>query len=122
MKTERNIFIAFVLNFAFAIFELFGGLFTGSVAILSDAVHDIGDALSIGISFFLEKKSKKQPSGRYTYGYLRYSVIGGVITTLILLIGSVLVVMGAIERIISPTEINYNGMIVFALAGVCVNL
>lgn len=122
MKTERNILIAFVLNFLFAIFELFGGIFTGSVAILSDAVHDVGDAASIGVSYFLEKKSKKQPDAHYTYGYARYSVIGGVITTLILLVGSVLVVVGAIERIIEPTAINYGGMIVFALVGVCVNL
>ena len=122
MKTERNILVAFVLNFLFAIFELFGGIFTGSVAILSDAVHDVGDAASIGVSYFLEKKSKKQPDAHYTYGYARYSVIGGVITTLILLVGSVLVVVGAIERIIEPTAINYGGMIVFALVGVCVNL
>ena len=59
MKTEKNILIAFILNLAFSIFEFLGGIFTGSVAIISDALHDIGDAASIGISFFLEKKSKK---------------------------------------------------------------
>ena len=58
MKTEKNIFIAFVLNLAFSIFEFIGGIFTGSVAIISDAIHDIGDATSIGVAFFLEKKSK----------------------------------------------------------------
>ena len=84
MKTEKNILIAFILNLAFSIFECIGGIFTGSVAIVSDAVHDIGDATSIGISFFLEKKSKKQPDNVYTYGYARYSLIGSVITTLIL--------------------------------------
>ena len=88
MKTERNILIAFVLNFAFSLFEFVGGILTGSVAILSDAVHDVGDAASIGISYGLEKKSKKQPDEKYTYGYARYSVIGSVITTLILLVGS----------------------------------
>ena len=121
MKTERNILIAFVLNFAFSIFEFFGGFFTGSVAILSDAVHDIGDALSIGIAYFLEKKSKKQPDETYTYGYARYSVIGSVITTLILLFGSLAVIFNAISRIINPTPINYNGMIVFAVIGAVVN-
>ena len=59
MKTEKNILFAFILNFSFSVFEFFGGLFTNSVAILSDSIHDMGDALSIGISFFLEKKSKK---------------------------------------------------------------
>lgn len=122
MKSEKNILIAFILNFCFAIFEFIGGVFTGSVAILSDAVHDIGDATSIGISFLLEKKSKKDPDDIYTYGYKRYSVIGGVITTHILLIGSVMVIYNAVVKIIHPVDINYNGMIVFAIVGVIVNL
>lgn len=121
MKTERNILIAFILNLCFSIFEFLGGIFTGSVAIVSDAVHDLGDAASIGISYFLERKSKKQPDSSYTYGYLRYSVLGGVITTLILLFGSAAVIYNAILRIISPAEINYNGMIIFAGFGVAVN-
>ncbi len=57
MKTERNILVAFILNLLFSIFEFIGGVFTGSVAIISDAVHDVGDAASIGISYFLERKS-----------------------------------------------------------------
>ena len=122
MKTERNILIAFILNFAFSVFEFFGGVFTGSVAIISDAIHDMGDAFSIGISFFLEKKSKKQPDEAYTYGYSRYAVIGSVLTTLILLLGSLAVIYHAILRMIDPVEINYNGMILFAIVGVCVNL
>lgn len=122
MKTEKNILIAFILNLAFSIFEFLGGIFTGSVAIISDALHDIGDAASIGISFFLEKKSKKKPDEKYTYGYIGYSVIGGFITILILLFGSIIVIYNAIQRIISPTEINYNGMIIFAIIGICVNL
>ena len=121
MKTEKNIFLAFILNLAFSIFEFFGGIFTGSVAILSDAVHDIGDAISIGASFFLERKAKRQPNDTYTYGYARFSVLGSVITTLILLIGSLMVIYNAINRLIHPTEINYNGMILFAVIGVLVN-
>lgn len=121
MKTEKNILIAFILNLSFSIFEFFGGIFTGSVAIISDAVHDLGDATSIGVSYFLEKKSKKQPDDIYTYGYARFSVMGGIITTLILLCGSVLVAYNAIRRIINPVEINYNGMIIFAIVGALVN-
>ncbi len=121
MKTEKNILIAFILNLSFSIFEFIGGIFTGSVAILSDAVHDIGDAVSIGISYFLEKKSKKQPDKTYTYGYARFSVMGSVITTLILLFGSCAVIYNAVIRIFNPVEINYNGMIVFAVIGAVVN-
>ena len=122
MKSQKNILIAFLLNLFFSLFELIGGVFTKSVAIISDSIHDIGDACSIGISFFLEKKSKKQPDSKYTYGYSRYSVIGSVITVLILLVGSFIVIYNAILRIINPVEINYNGMILFAIVGVIVNL
>lgn len=121
MKTEKKILIAFILNLAFSIFEFVGGIFTGSVAISSDAVHDLGDAAGIGISYFLEKKSKKQPDEKYTYGYSRYSVIGSVITTFILLFGSAAVLLNAIAKIIEPSKINYNGMIIFAIIGVAVN-
>ena len=121
MKTERNILIAFLLNLSFSIFELVGGILTGSVAILSDSVHDIGDAASIGISYGLEKKSKKQPDEKYTYGYARYSILGSVITTLILLVGSCIVAYNAICRIFDPQEIYYDGMILFAVIGVAVN-
>ena len=96
MKTEKNILIAFLLNLSFAIFEFFGGLYTNSIAIMSDALHDAGDSLSIGISYFLEKKSKRKPDSNYTYGYARYSVIGSVITTVILLFGSAIVIYNAI--------------------------
>ena len=121
MKTEKNILLAFLLNLAFSIFEFFGGLFTHSIAILSDSIHDIGDAVSIGIAFFLEKVSKKPADDKYTYGYTRYSVLGSFITTTILLFGSVFVIYNAVARIINPIEINYDGMILFAVVGVCVN-
>lgn len=122
MKTEKNILTAFILNLFFAIFEIIGGLFTGSVSIISDAIHDMGDAASIGISYFLEKKSKKQPDESYTFGYARYSVMGSVITTVILLFGSVTVIYNAVIRFFNPIEINYEGMIIFAVIGVVVNL
>lgn len=121
MKTQKNILIAFILNISFSIFELFGGIITNSVAILSDSIHDLGDALSIGISYFLERKSKKKPDNQYTYGYIRYSVLGGVITTTILLVGSILVIIGAVKRLFNPVEVNYSGMIIFAIIGVILN-
>lgn len=121
MKTERNILVAFILNITFSIFEFVGGLITNSVAILSDSIHDLGDAISIGVSYFLERKSKKSPDNKYTYGYTRYSVLGGVITTTILLVGSILVIIGATKRLFSPVEVNYSGMIIFAIAGTVLN-
>lgn len=121
MKSEKNILIAFILNLCFSIFEFIGGTLTNSIAIISDSIHDIGDAMSIGISYFLEKVSKKKPDEKYTYGYVRYSIIGSMITTIILIVGSIFVVYSAIKRIINPININYNGMIAFAIIGVIVN-
>lgn len=109
MNTEKKILIAFLLNAAFSIFELIGGLVTGSVAILSDALHDLGDAAVIGISYFLEKKGD------------RYSVLGSIITSTVLLLGSGIVILQAISRLFHPTPVHYGGMILFAVVGICVN-
>ena len=118
--SAARILTAFLLNLFFSVFELIGGIFTGSVAILSDALHDLGDAAGIGLSFFLERKSRKQPDATHTYGYIRYSVLGGLITTVILLAGSCLVIYNAILRLLNPTPIHYNGMLIFAVVGVAV--
>lgn len=121
MKIEKNILVAFLLNFSFSVFELIGGFLTNSIAIISDAIHDFGDSLSIGLSYFLEKKSKKKPDDKYTYGYVRYSVLGAFITNTILIVGSSLIIYHAIGRIINPVSVNYDGMIIFALFGVAIN-
>ena len=121
MKTEKNILIAFLLNLLFSIIEFFGGLFTGSISILSDSFHDTIDAISIGISYVLEKKSKKKPNDNYTYGYIRFSVIGSVITTVLLLGGSIVVIYESFKRLFNPVIINHNGMIIIAIFGVFIN-
>ena len=121
MKSEKRILVAFILNLAFSMIEFAGGLWTGSIAIASDALHDLGDAAGIGASYFLEKKSKRQPDEKYTYGYARYSMLGGAVTSLILLFGSATVIVGAVERLINPVSVNYDGMIIFAILGVCIN-
>ena len=122
MKSEKNILVAFILNLIFSIFEFIGGIFTNSISILSDSVHDFGDAISIGVSYFLENKSKKKADYNYTYGYLRYSVLGAFITTTILIIGSVLFIYNSIIRFFNPVEVHYDGMILIAVVGVIINL
>ena len=121
MKTYKKILVAFILNIAFSIFELVGGILTNSVSIISDSVHDFGDAISIGISLILEKISKRKPDSNYTYGYARYSILGALITTIVLTVGSIFVIINSINRIINPEPINYNGMILFAIFGVVIN-
>lgn len=119
--SQHKILVAFLLNLGFSIFEFFGGAFTKSVAITSDAIHDLGDALSIGVAYFLERYSQKSPNQNYTYGYLRYSVMGGLITTLILIGGSAIVIYESVGRLFHPVAVNYDGMILLAIFGVIVN-
>jgi cobalt-zinc-cadmium efflux system protein len=120
--SSSRILLAFLLNLCFSVFELVGGIFTGSVAILSDALHDLGDAAGIGCAYLLEKKSRKAPDATHTYGYARYSVLGGLITTVILLTGSCAVIYHAVLRLLHPSPIYYDGMLIFAVVGVAVNL
>lgn len=121
-NSTRNIFIAFVLNIFFSIFELIGGLITNSISIMADSVHDFGDAISILASLILEKYSRKKPNNDYTYGYLRYSTFGALITCTILLVGSILVIISAIKRLYNPATVNYNGMLLLSIIGIIVNL
>ena len=121
MKTDRNILIAFILNLFFSVFEFIGGLFTNSVAILSDSVHDFGDALSVGLSYLLECRSKRGVDARHTYGYVRYSVLGSVITASILVVSSIFVIISAANRIMNPVPVDYSGMIIIAIIGVLLN-
>lgn len=122
MKSDKKIFAAFLLNLLFSLWEFAGGALTGSVAILSDAIHDLGDSVSIGASYVLERISKHPADRTHPYGYLRYSVLGSLVTTLVLLTGSLLVIARAVERLIHPVPIHHEGMILVALFGTLVNL
>ena len=120
-QITKNIRLAFLLNFSFAILEIFGGLYTNSLAIISDAVHDLGDSLSLGMAWYLENSSYKQSDSAFSYGYRRLSALAALINTLILFIGSIFVIVRAIPRVIDPELTDAKGMIFFAVVGVAVN-
>ncbi len=120
-KSANNIGVAFFLNLFFSILELVGGIFTNSISIISDSIHDFGDAISIGIAWLLEKKSNKKPDSRYTYGYARYSVLGALITSIVLTVGSIVMLYNAIPRIINPQYVKYDGMLILGIIGLLVN-
>ncbi|MEX0812701.1 MAG: cation diffusion facilitator family transporter [Chitinophagales bacterium] len=117
----KNLKIAFFLNFGFTILEIVGGLYVNSIAIISDAIHDLGDSLSLGIAWYLNKKSKKGASEKFSFGYARFSLLGAVINSLVLILGSVFVINEAISRILEPEASNAQGMILFAIFGIAVN-
>ena len=120
-QAEGNIFLGFVLNLFFAFVELVGGLYTGSVAILSDALHDFGDSCSLGVAWYLERLSKKGRDQNFSYGYKRFSLLGALLISIILLVGSAFVIKESIERIITPSEPHAGGMFVLSLFGLAVN-
>ena len=118
----NNMFIVFILNFMFAIFECIGGLYTGSFAIVSDAIHDFCDATSIGLAYLIERLSTRKENDRFPYGYARLSVLGGILTSVVLICGSLSVFVNALQRLILPTPIEYDGMIIIAIVGFITNL
>ncbi|MCF1283407.1 cation diffusion facilitator family transporter [Streptococcus sinensis] len=121
MKSSRNMTIAFLLNFSFAIIEFIFGLLFNSSAVLADAVHDTGDALAIGLSTLFEKISTKKEDREYTLGYKRYSLLGAMLTSVILLVGSTLVIVENIPKLFAPEKVNYDGMLVLGIVAIVVN-
>lgn len=120
-QVTNNIKLAFFLNLGFAILEIFGGLYTNSLAIVSDAVHDLGDSVSLGLAWYLEKYSTKKSDRSFSYGYRRLSSLAALINTLILFVGSLYVISQAIPRLLNPEPTDAKGMILFAILGVAVN-
>lgn len=116
-----NIRIAFFLNLGFAILELIGGLLTNSMAIMTDALHDMGDAVALGLAWYLEKVSVRQVDNTFTYGYARFSVLAALINGFILILGAVLLIVETIPRLLHPEQADAQGMLYLAILGVAVN-
>jgi len=118
---QKNIRTAFFLNLSFTLIEIIGGLWTNSMAILSDAVHDLGDSISLGGAWYLERYASKKPDEKYSFGYARFSLLAALLNSLILVVGSVLILLRSIPRILHPQEVNPQGMLVFAILGILIN-
>ncbi len=117
----KNLKLAFFLNLGFTILEFIGGMYVNSVAIISDAVHDLGDSLSLGTSWYLDKKSKEDSNKTFSFGYRRFSLLGALINSLVLIGGSIYVINEAVRRLFEPEHSDADGMIIFAIIGVAVN-
>jgi cobalt-zinc-cadmium efflux system protein len=113
--------VAFALNLSFAVIELIGGILTNSVAILSDAIHDFGDAVAIGFAWGLERASNRSGSPKFSYGFRRLSILSAVLTSTILLAGSIAVIIFSVPRFFEPVVPHANGMIALAILGLAVN-
>ncbi|SKB30639.1 cobalt-zinc-cadmium efflux system protein [Salegentibacter holothuriorum] len=120
-SSGKNLKLAFFLNLGFTILEFIGGIYVNSIAIISDAVHDLGDSLSLGTSWYLDHKSQQKSDSKFSFGYRRFSLLGALINSLVLIAGSVYVIYEAVGRLMNPEHSDAQGMMIFALIGVLVN-
>ncbi len=122
MKAKYTVWVAFFLNLSYAIVEFIAGGIFGSSAVLADSVHDLGDAIAIGISAFLETISNREEDSHYTLGHKRFSLLGAMVTAVILMIGSVLVILENITKIAHPQPVNENGILWLGIIAVAINV
>ena len=122
MKAKYTVWLAFFLNLSYAIVEFIAGGIFGSSAVLADSVHDLGDAIAIGISAFLETISNREEDRRYTLGYKRFSLLGALVTSVILIKGSILVILENITKIFNPQPVNDEGILWLGIIAVSTNV
>ena len=120
-RAAQNLSVAFFLNLFFTVLELAGGILTNSVAILSDALHDFGDSIALGLSWYFQRLSTKGRDRKYSYGYVRFSLLGAVIISVVLFIGSVFILKESFARLLNPQEVNALGMAGMAVFGILIN-
>lgn len=122
MKTKYPVWVAFFLNLSYAIVEFIAGGIFGSSAVLADSVHDLGDAIAIGISAFLETISNREEDRQYTLGYKRFSLLGALVTAVILITGSILVILENITKLFNPQPVNDEGILWLGVIAVSINV
>ena len=122
MTTKGAVWLAFFLNLSYAIVEFIAGGVFGSSAVLADSVHDLGDAIVIGLSAFLETISNREEDSHYTLGYKRFSLLGALVTAVILMTGSALVILENITKLFHPQAVNDEGILWLGIIAVSINV
>ena len=122
MTTNRAVWLAFFLNLSFTIVEFIAGGVFGSSTVLADSVHDLGDAIAIGLSAYLETISNREEDSHYTLGYKRFSLLGALITAVILMTGSVFVILENITKLFNPQPVNDEGILWLGIIAVTINV
>jgi len=121
-KGSKNLKIAFFINLGFTCLEIVGGFFTNSIAIISDALHDLGDSLSLGLAWYLENKaSKKGATSKFSFGYARFRLLGALVNAIVLIGGSIYIIIEAVGRFQNPEPVKSLWMMGIAVIGVAAN-
>lgn len=113
--------LAFFINLAFTLVEVVGGWWTGSIAVLTDAFHDAGDCLVLGTAWYLQRVAMRGRDAHYSYGYGRYSMLGGWLTSVVLIAGAIGMLVISVPRLWAPSTPNTVGMIGIAVFGLAMN-
>jgi len=121
-KTIPKLWFTLFLNLGITIAQLIGGVLSNSMALISDAVHNLSDTGSLGVSLVARKVANKKANKEMTFGYRRADIIGAFINLIILVAVSLFLIKEGIERFISPEEIDGTIMFWVALAGLVGNV
>jgi cobalt-zinc-cadmium efflux system protein len=113
--------VAFFINLAFTLVEVAGGWWTGSIAVLTDALHDAGDCLVLGTAWYLQRVAMKGRDSHYSYGYGRYSMLGGWLTSVVLVVGALAMLVITVPKLWAPQLPHTEGMVLIALFGLLMN-
>ncbi len=120
-EREKRVRFAAFLNVAFTVLEIVGGLWTNSLAILSDALHDFGDSIALLVSWLFERGARRSPDTSRTFGYQRLSLFSALFSASILVGGSIVIIFQAIPRLFNPETVNATGMVGIAVIGIIFN-
>ena len=117
----KKLLLTIGLNIIITIAQVIGGLISGSLSLLSDALHNFSDVISLIISYIADLFSKKTASFKKTFGYKRAEIIAAFVNSSTLIIVAFYLVYEAIERFINPKEIESGLVIWLALLAIVVN-
>ena len=117
----KNLGLAILLNTVITLAEAVGGIISGSMALLSDAAHNLSDVLSLIISYFANRLSKKDATERQTFGFRRSEILAAFINSATLTIIAVIIIIEAVQRLMTPVTVSTGWVIWLALASIAVN-
>lgn len=117
----RKLLFTIVLNVIITVSQVIGGLISGSLSLLSDALHNFSDVLSLIVSYIADLYSKKEASSKRTFGYKRAEIIAAFINALSLILVAFYLIYEAVIRFINPKEIESGLVIWLAVLGIVAN-
>lgn len=121
-KATSRLVLSIILNLAITLAEIAGGLLSGSLSLLSDAMHNFSDTTSLGISLAAVKISARSPDRQRTFGYRRAQIIGALVNLILLVLVGFYLITEAIQRYFNPQPIQGGVMLIVAVVGLLANL